>query len=130
MLLDVKVGIGVGNISVLHMGGILNRMEYVAVGEPLVQAFGAEHHASKGHVNISKSAWKMVSKHFEAAEIYDDGVVRLNIDALKGRGKVVKKARVTRRKGLLDGKILSCFSYCVSHCMCTVANEFPSSNNI
>ena len=32
VLLDVKVGIGVGNISVLHMGGVLRRMEYVAVG--------------------------------------------------------------------------------------------------
>ena len=42
--LSVKIGIGVGMVSVLHLGGQLNRMEYVAVGEPLVQAFGAEHH--------------------------------------------------------------------------------------
>lgn len=40
--LSVKVGIGVGPVSVLHMGGMLNRLEYVAVGEPLVQAFNAE----------------------------------------------------------------------------------------
>ena len=42
--LSVKIGIGVGVVSVLHLGGVLNRMEYVAVGEPLVQAFAAEHH--------------------------------------------------------------------------------------
>ena len=38
-MLSVKVGIGVGQISILHMGGVLNRLEYVAVGDPLVQAF-------------------------------------------------------------------------------------------
>jgi hypothetical protein len=46
--LSVKLGIGVGRISVLHLGGIFHRMEYVAVGEPLVQAFAAEHHAEAG----------------------------------------------------------------------------------
>jgi class 3 adenylate cyclase len=35
--LSVKIGIGVGEVSVLHLGGVLRRMEYVAVGEPLVQ---------------------------------------------------------------------------------------------
>ena len=37
--LSVKCGIGVGKVSVLHIGGVLNRMEYLAVGEPLLQAF-------------------------------------------------------------------------------------------
>ena len=46
--LSVKLGIGVGKISVLHLGGVFRRMEYVAVGEPLVQAFAAEHHAEAG----------------------------------------------------------------------------------
>jgi len=40
--LSVKCGIGIGNVSVLHIGGVLNRMEYLAVGEPLLQAFQAE----------------------------------------------------------------------------------------
>jgi hypothetical protein len=35
--LSVKIGIGIGRVSVLHLGGALGRMEYVAVGEPLVQ---------------------------------------------------------------------------------------------
>jgi hypothetical protein len=84
-VLDVKVGIGVGKISVLHMGGLLKRMEYVAVGEPLTQAFGAEHHADRGHVNISKEAWKLVNSFFEPDKVYDDGVVKLKVkDASKG----------------------------------------------
>ncbi len=35
--LDVKVGISVGYVSILHMGGVLGRMEYVAVGQPLTE---------------------------------------------------------------------------------------------
>ena len=35
--LSVKCGIGIGNVSVLHIGGVLNRVEYLAVGEPLLQ---------------------------------------------------------------------------------------------
>ena len=42
----LQVGIGVGKVSILHIGGSLNRMEYLAAGDPLVQAFTAEHHVS------------------------------------------------------------------------------------
>jgi hypothetical protein len=72
--LSVKVGIGVGQISILHIGGVFGRvcfllfrllmvlcsflsspsgqMEYCATGEPLLQAFAAEHHASKKEVRL------------------------------------------------------------------------------
>mmetsp|Transcript_9271 Transcript_9271/g.32672 ORF Transcript_9271/g.32672 Transcript_9271/m.32672 type:complete len:2305 (-) Transcript_9271:160-7074(-) len=76
--LSVKIGIGVGRVSVLHLGGALGRMEYVAVGEPLVQAFGAEHHAKGGgEVLMSPAAWARVKEFFAADEILDDGFVRL-----------------------------------------------------
>lgn len=51
--LSVKIGIGMGKVSVLHLGGVHKRMEYIAVGEPLLQAFTAEHHATPGDVRIS-----------------------------------------------------------------------------
>ena len=82
-----------GNISVLHMGGLLQRMEYVAVGEPLIQAFNAEHHAEKGHVNLSKAAWEIVSEHFVPETIYPDGTVHLSWEL---KLKTVKKASVGR----------------------------------
>ena len=41
--LSVKVGIGYGTASVLHIGGTHARMEYIAVGEALIQAFAAVH---------------------------------------------------------------------------------------
>ena len=49
--LSVKIGIGMGKVSVLHLGGVYKRMEYIAVGEPLLQAFTAEHHATPGDVS-------------------------------------------------------------------------------
>ena len=52
--LSVKCGIGMGNVSVLHIGGVLGRMEYLAVGEPLLQAFQAEHHAQPGQIIVSE----------------------------------------------------------------------------
>lgn len=50
--LCVKIGIGMGKVSVLHLGGVYKRMEYIAVGEPLLQAFTAEHHAEPGDVSL------------------------------------------------------------------------------
>ena len=58
--LSVKVGIGVGMVSILHMGGVLNRVEFVPVGEPLVQAFNAEHHAEPKEVILSKDVREYV----------------------------------------------------------------------
>jgi len=37
MRLAVKVGIGVGGCTVVHLGGVLGRIEYVALGEGLTQ---------------------------------------------------------------------------------------------
>lgn len=70
--LSVKIGIGAGPISILHLGGVFKRIEYLAVGEPLVQAFNAEHHASKQELVLSPFAWQLVRRYFEGEEL-DDG---------------------------------------------------------
>ena len=67
-----------GKVSVLHLGGSLKRMEYVAVGEPLVQAFAAEHHAENGgEIIMSPQAWAFVREFFEPKEVLPDGFVRV-----------------------------------------------------
>lgn len=71
--LSVKIGIGCGNVSILHLGGLYKRLEYLAVGEPLVQAFGAEGHATKTELIVSPFAWSMVKEHFEAILTEGDG---------------------------------------------------------
>jgi class 3 adenylate cyclase len=82
--LSVKIGIGVGNVTILHLGGVLGRMEYVAVGEPLVQAFGAEEHAQAGgEVLVSPAVWALISEHVRPLEVLSDGFVRITE---KGRG--------------------------------------------
>lgn len=60
--LSVKIGIGMGQVSVLHLGGVYKRMEYIAVGEPLLEAFTAEHHATPGDVScwLARVGWGYV----------------------------------------------------------------------
>lgn len=57
--LSVKIGIGMGKVSVLHLGGVYKRMEYIAVGDPLLEAFTAEHHATPGDVSPSGPGWSI-----------------------------------------------------------------------
>lgn len=64
--LSVKIGIGAGEVTILHLGGVYGRLEYLAIGDPLVQAFGSEHHATKTELIVSPHAWNMVSENFEA----------------------------------------------------------------
>ena len=64
--LSMKVGVGVGDISILHVGGVFDRMEYIATGSPLLQAFAAEHQASQRDVVISPQAWSMIAPYFSA----------------------------------------------------------------
>jgi len=71
--LSVKIGIGVGDISVLLFGGHQNRKEYVAVGAPLLQAFASEGKASAGQTVVSDKAWAMVSKYFPEHKVFNDG---------------------------------------------------------
>jgi class 3 adenylate cyclase len=52
--LNVKVGVGVGPISILHIGGALKRMEYIATGQPLIQAFESERKGEKNRQERTK----------------------------------------------------------------------------
>ena len=81
VVLSVKVGIGVGQISILHMGGVLNRLEYVAVGDPLVQAFQAEHHAVSGDVIVSPEVHSLIKGFFSPKDTFDDKYVSIEVAA-------------------------------------------------
>jgi class 3 adenylate cyclase/GNAT superfamily N-acetyltransferase len=69
--LNVKIGVGVGLISILHVGGVFGRMEYIATGQPLQQAFLAEHHATTREVVISPQVWALISEYFSADIIHE-----------------------------------------------------------
>eukprot|EP01084_Bolivina_argentea_P253487 425801_1 len=53
--LSVKIGIGVGKCKIIFVGGILDRCEYSAVGEPFSQAFLCEYNAKPGQVVIHRA---------------------------------------------------------------------------
>ncbi|ETV87086.1 hypothetical protein, variant 1 [Aphanomyces astaci] len=77
VVLSIKMGIGVGRATIAHLGGVsdgaTSRMEYVGVGPALIQAFGAEHHASPGDVICSAECWALVSSSFAGVPILEHG---------------------------------------------------------
>jgi adenylate cyclase 10 len=73
VILSVKMGIGLGGATIAHLGGVhdgaTSRMEYIAVGPALEQAFNAEHEAQPGDVICSSECWEMIHQYFEATAI-------------------------------------------------------------
>ena len=64
--LSVKIGFGVGQVTILHVGGVFSRAEYLAAGDPLTEAFECEHLATSGGVVIvSKKVYERVYQYFE-----------------------------------------------------------------
>lgn len=76
--LSVKLGIGVGKCSIAYIGGVLGRMEYIAVGPSLIQAFESEKKATAGQTVLSPAAWNLVSRYFKVSAIDPDGYAYLS----------------------------------------------------
>lgn len=95
--LSVKVGIGFGDIMLLHMGGVFARFEYLAVGDPLVQAFHAEHQATINEVILNKEAYEKVKKYF-AVKVLESGDVEV-LDYEKAEKRIAK-----RKQALITAK--------------------------
>lgn len=93
--MSVKLGVGVGELSILHVGGVYDRIEYLAAGEPLAQAFRAEHRATRTEVVMSPEAWAMVRDFFDADEQVDGHVflkaVREQLRKISLRAHMPKK---------------------------------------
>jgi class 3 adenylate cyclase len=66
--LSVKIGIGVGKSTVLHIGDAQKRLEHMLVGQPLKQALLCQDEAEVGNVIISKEAYDLVS------DLLDDAI--------------------------------------------------------
>jgi class 3 adenylate cyclase/tetratricopeptide (TPR) repeat protein len=58
--LSVRVGIGVGQVSAAHLGGVLGRWEFVVGGPAITQTCGAEQLARPGDVVLSAQALDQV----------------------------------------------------------------------
>ena len=62
-------------------------MEYLAVGDPLIQAFHAEHHAISGQVMCSPQVWKLLQDAgFACEKEFEDGFVSIDVQVRRGKG--------------------------------------------
>ncbi len=58
--LEMKIGIGAGEIVAMEVGGLLGRWEYIIAGEPIRQATAAEGQCRPGEVGLSPEAEKIM----------------------------------------------------------------------
>jgi class 3 adenylate cyclase/tetratricopeptide (TPR) repeat protein len=57
---SLKLAVGTGQVSTLHLGGIYKRWEFLVTGRPVRQVEQAEDQAQPGDVIISPEAWALV----------------------------------------------------------------------
>merc|ERR1719193_137110 len=60
LTLRIKLGIGCGDAMMLHLGGVLTRMEAVGVGPAFTEAFSCEDECLAGDVVISRTAYSLI----------------------------------------------------------------------
>lgn len=59
--LKVRVGVGAGDVTTMHLGGIFGRWELLFTGEALAQTARAEAAAPSGEVVIAAEAWPLIA---------------------------------------------------------------------
>jgi class 3 adenylate cyclase/tetratricopeptide (TPR) repeat protein len=67
--LSLKLGIGTGDFVLLHVGGVLDRWEFLVSGPAFVQAFTALEKAAPGQVVASLRAWAQVHSQFSGCQL-------------------------------------------------------------
>jgi len=68
--LSVKIGFGIGDVTIMHVGGVFQRAEYLPAGDPLTQAFECEHLATGGgQVIVSMQVWDKIKDYFNGEMI-------------------------------------------------------------
>jgi class 3 adenylate cyclase/tetratricopeptide (TPR) repeat protein len=58
--LSLKLALGAGEVITMHLGGELNRWEFLVTGDPLIQVGLAGGYAQPGDVILSPEAWTLV----------------------------------------------------------------------
>ncbi|MBN1890721.1 MAG: AAA family ATPase [Thermoflexales bacterium] len=67
--LTTRVGVGAGQVSSVHAGGVYGRWEFLVAGPPLTQMGIANHLAQPGQVALSAEAWALVQNECSGAPI-------------------------------------------------------------
>ena len=74
--LALKVGLGVGEVVMVHVGGVFGRWEVLAAGPPMVQMGRAEHFAVSGDVVLSPEVVALIAAYCRTAPL-EEGFARL-----------------------------------------------------
>ncbi|HLF26484.1 MAG TPA: adenylate/guanylate cyclase domain-containing protein [Anaerolineae bacterium] len=70
--LSLRVGIGAGEIFIVHIGGVRGRWEFLTAGAPLVQLGNIKQDAQPGDVIISAEGWALVQAWFTGRDLPQD----------------------------------------------------------
>lgn len=71
--ITLRIGIGSGDIAIMHLGGAYQRWELLLTGQPLIDVGNAQHLAKPGQVVVSPDAWKWISPYFFGTPIEPEG---------------------------------------------------------
>ncbi len=74
--LSLKLSIGTGQILAMHLGGILQRWEFLVTGKPLTQVSIAGKYALTGDVVLAHEAWALVQRDCNG-HMLPEGVMQL-----------------------------------------------------
>eukprot|EP00051_Salpingoeca_urceolata_P017513 m.239250 g.239250 ORF g.239250 m.239250 type:complete len:1130 (+) comp18976_c1_seq7:2013-5402(+) len=69
--LTLHMGIGSGQLTCVHVGGVFKRWEYVVSGPPMGQIAIAEPLAEPGETVLSPEAWKLIEPHATGTPLGD-----------------------------------------------------------
>jgi class 3 adenylate cyclase len=61
--IELQIGIGAGDVYIVHLGGVFDRWEFLLSGSPLVQMTLAKEQARPGQVVLSPEVWNLVGGH-------------------------------------------------------------------
>lgn len=73
----VRMGVGAGEVTLLHIGGVEGHWVWLVTGAPLLQAAQASYQAEPGRVVLSAETWPLVEDQY-GGHIYATGSVRLD----------------------------------------------------
>lgn len=74
--LSLRLALGAGEITTMHLGGLHENWEFLVAGPPLSQVEQASHLANPGQVMLSPQAWALVAEAAYGLPA-DDGYVQL-----------------------------------------------------
>ena len=61
--LRMHMGVGIGEVQFMHVGGLLDRWEFLLAGNALLQMSHAEPMSKSGEICVSRELWQLINKH-------------------------------------------------------------------